>query len=143
MEQTTFLGKGAKFPLQINPSTGRFIVSEGNQSVKESVYLILMTNKGERWLNPSFGSQLLNYTFMDTNLTMLNIMASEIRGILTEQEPRIENVTVEVEPAEQQDCLIVNINYTVRQTNTPENFVFPFYITSMGALFDTEGEGDF
>ena len=134
-----FLGKGLKFPIQVNPSTGRFAVSESNQSVKESVYLILMTNQGERWLNPQFGSQLLSYTFMDTNITMLNLMASQIRGILTEQEPRIENITVDVDPSERDDCLIINIGYTVRDSNTPENFVFPFYITSMGSLFEETG----
>ncbi|MCL2633107.1 MAG: GPW/gp25 family protein [Oscillospiraceae bacterium] len=138
----SFLGKGLKFPIQVNPSTGRFVVAEGNQSVKESVYLILMTNQGERWLNPEFGSQLLSYTFMDTSLTMFNLLASDIRGILTSQEPRIENIIVNIDTTERVDCLIVNIDYTVIETNTAENFVFPFYITSMGDLFDEEG-GDF
>jgi hypothetical protein len=129
--ENSFLGSGMKFPLRVNPGTGRFAVSEGNQSVKESVYIILMTNRGERWLLPEFGSSLLNYTFMDTGQTMLTIMANDIRAVLTEQEPRISNVDVSIEPTEQRpDCLIVNINYTVSETNTPDNFVFPFYLTN-------------
>ena len=36
-----------KFPPQINPATGRFAVSSEEESVKESVYLILMTQKTE------------------------------------------------------------------------------------------------
>jgi hypothetical protein len=141
MEQA-FLGTGLKFPIQINPSTGRFVMSSGNQSVKESVYIILMTNQGERWLRPEFGSQLPDYTFIDTSLTMLNLMASDIRGVLTEQEPRIEDVTVEIDPDvnSREDCLIVNVGYTVRESNTPENLVFPFYITSMKGLFGDDND---
>ena len=54
--------------------------------MKESVYIILMTNRGERWLDPDFGSDIMRYTFMDTSLTMLNLMASDLRTLLLEQE---------------------------------------------------------
>jgi hypothetical protein len=132
-----FLGSGMKFPVQINPGTGRFAVSESNQSVKESVYLILMTNRGERWLVPEFGSRLLDYTFMDTSVTMLSIMASDIRSILTEQEPRVSDVEVVIDRAEQRpDCLIVDISYLVIDTNIPENLVFPFYLTNTEGLMN-------
>ena len=77
-----FLGSGMKFPPQVNPSTGRFEVSSGVASVKESVYIILMTQKTERWIRPEFGSSLMNYTFMDTSVTMLNLMAREVASDL-------------------------------------------------------------
>ena len=43
--QKEFLGKGMKFPPQINPATGRFVTVDGAQAIKESIYLILMTAK--------------------------------------------------------------------------------------------------
>ena len=58
MNDRAFLGAGMKFPPQIDPGTGRFAVSVREQSVRESVYLILMTSRGERWLEPNFGSQM-------------------------------------------------------------------------------------
>ena len=73
MKDNSFLGKGIKFPIEINPATGRFVLSEGNKSVKESVYLILMTQKRERWTRPDFGSRILSYTFMDTSATRLSM----------------------------------------------------------------------
>jgi hypothetical protein len=98
-----------------------------------------MTNRGERWLLPEFGSSLLDYTFMDTGQTMLTIMANDIRGILMEQEPRISDIDVEIEPTPQRpDCLIVNIAYTVSETNTPDNFVFPFYLTNAEGAVTTD-----
>ena len=74
MNGRAFLGAGMKFPPQIDPGTGRFAISAGEQSVRESVYLILMTSRGERWLEPNFGSQMSAYAFMDTMPTMLRMI---------------------------------------------------------------------
>ena len=123
-----FLGSGMKFPPQINPVTGRFEVAKGETSVKESVYLILMTQKTERWIRPEFGSSLMNYTFMDTSVTMLNIMAREIAGDLMSQEPRLADVNVSIDSTSKQGCLIIYIDYLIRQTNVRDNLVFPFYL---------------
>lgn len=78
MANERFLGSGMKFPPKVDPSTGRFVISAGEQSVKESVYLILMTQRGERWLEPLFGARLLSYSFMDTSPTMLGLMKTSL-----------------------------------------------------------------
>ena len=132
MDDRTFLGAGMKFPPQIDPGTGRFALSAGPQSVKESVYIILMTGRGERWLDPAFGSDMMRYTFMDTSLTMLNLMASDLRTLLLEQEPRISDVTVDIDPEVKDGCMLVNVAYTVADTNTRGNLVFPFYLNAGG-----------
>ena len=114
----------------MDAGTGRFALSSGEQSVKESVYLILMSNRGERWLEPGFGGQLMSYTFMDTSVTMLSIMARDIQALLLEQEPRISQVDVRIDSESQPGCLIVNLDYTVTATNTRDNLVFPFYLSA-------------
>ncbi len=123
-----FLGSGMKFPPQINPATGRFAVSSGKESIKESVYLILMTQKTERWIRPEFGSTIMNYTFMDTNHTMLNMMAREIAGDLMRNEPRISDVDIQIDAASKPGCLLIYIGYIIRETNVSDNLVFPFYL---------------
>ncbi|MDR1952991.1 MAG: GPW/gp25 family protein [Clostridiales Family XIII bacterium] len=127
-KSNSFLGSGMKFPPQANKATGRFSVSEGEQSVKESVYLIMMTAVGERELAPHFGSRLTRYAFMDINLTHLSIMRRDIAELVMSQEPRISNADVEIDADSRNDCLIVNIRYRVAQTNSVDNFVFPFYL---------------
>lgn len=126
-----FLGTGIKFPPQIDPGTGRFAMSAGAQSVKESVYLILMTNRGERWLVPAFGSRLMSYTFMDTSVTMLSILSDEIRMLILSQEPRISDVQVNIDAESKEGCLIIMINYTLAGSNTQDNMVFPFYLNAV------------
>ena len=130
MENKMFLGTGFHFPPSVDPGTGRFLTSSGEQSVRESVYLILMTQQGERWLLPGFGSNLMSYTFMDPSVTMLSVHSNSLRATLMEQEPRISDVQVEVDPEVQDGCLFVNISYTVAATNSRDNLVFPFYLNS-------------
>ncbi|HIY38357.1 MAG TPA: GPW/gp25 family protein [Candidatus Agathobaculum merdigallinarum] len=128
MTHKRFLGSGMKFPPQIDKSTGRFVLSAGEQSVKESIYLILMTHRGERWLEPMFGARLLDYSFMDTSPTILGLMKNDLMSVLLEQEPRISDVTVTIDPTVRDGCLLINISYVIAQTNTRDNLVFPFYL---------------
>ncbi|MDR1246495.1 MAG: GPW/gp25 family protein [Clostridiales Family XIII bacterium] len=129
-----FLGTGMKFPPKINKNSGRFAVSTGAENVKESVYIILMTGLGERWLEPAFGSRIMSYTFIDTSPAMLNMLASEIREAVLGQEPRISDVDIDFEKTVSDGCLIVNIAYRLHDSNTVENMVFPFYL----GISDTE-----
>ena len=128
MSEKAFLGTGMKFPPQIDPGTGRFAVSSQEQSVRESVYLILMTSQGERWLEPTFGSQMASYAFMDTSSTVMRMLSDQLRELLLRQEPRISDVEVEADPKQQEGCLIISIRYTVAATNQEDNLVFPFYL---------------
>ena len=127
-DEKRFLGCGCRFPLTIDPATGRFMTSSGNQSVKESLYLILMTQKTERLTRPGFGSNILNYTFMDTGATMLSILRRDITQTIISQEPRISDVEVETEFRERQGMILINIDYYVAETNSRDNMVFPFYL---------------
>ena len=127
-EDKKFLGTGCRFPVQVDPATGRFMTSSGNQSVKESIYLILMTQRTERLTRPDFGSNIMNYTFMDTGATMLSIFRRDISEAILSQEPRIADVEITTEFHENQGMILVNIDYLVSDTNTRDNMVFPFYL---------------
>ncbi|MCR5790493.1 MAG: GPW/gp25 family protein [Lachnospiraceae bacterium] len=138
-DDKSFLGTGCKFPPQIDPATGRFVTSSGNQSVRESLYLILMTQRMERLTRPAFGSDIMNYTFMDTGTTMLSIMRRDITQTILSQEPRISDVIVSTELKQQQGMVLINIDYMITETNTRDNMVFPFYLDR--ALEESEEAG--
>ncbi len=135
----SFLGKGMKFPPQINPATGRFVTVSEEESVKESIYLILMTQVSERPLRPEFGSNIMSYTFMDQNLSRINMVSRTIRYQIANQETRISDIQVGVEAGAQRGVLLFNISYTVISSNTADNFVFPFYL-NVTAEPEEEGE---
>lgn len=137
MEQS-FLGTGVAFPPQIDPATGRFKMSSGSQSVKESIYLILMTQVTERLTRPNFGSRTASYVFMDVNLTELTIMRSELTDIILNQEPRVSDVDIATEMQEQQGYILISIDYTLSANNQRDNLVFPFYLNAEPAPEEEE-----
>ena len=138
MADRRFLGTGMKFPPQIDPATGRFMTVSGAKNVKESLYLILMTQVTERLVRRDFGSDIMSYTFMDTGSTMMSIFRRNITETIMSQEPRISEVNVDMEYVENRGAIIVNIEYLVSATNTRDNLVFPFYLDKGGALDEEE-----
>ena len=140
MDMFSNLGQSMKFPPQVDPATGRFVVSAGRDSVKESLYLILMTSVGERLMNPNFGTKMMSYTFMDTSLTMLNFFTSELKNTILEQESRISNLDISVDAASKEGALIINIDYYMVDSDFMDNFVFPFYINSENTEEDVTEE---
>ena len=79
-------------------------------------------------MRPEFGSQVMSYVFAQTDATMLNLMAHEIAADIQRNEPRIEQVNIDMDQTSKPGCLFINVNYTVRGENTRENMVFPFYL---------------
>ena len=128
MADRNYLGTGIRFPVQADAGTGRFAMASGEESVRESVYIILMTARGERWMEPGFGSNMNSYTFMDTSATMLNLMRSDLMTQILKQEPRISDVEITFDQSGQEGCLLVNVEYTISAHHTRDSLVFPFYL---------------
>ena len=137
MEQT-FLGTGVAFPPRIDPATGRFKLSEGSQSVKESIYLILMTQVSERLTRPDFGTNTGSYVFMDVNLTELTIMERDLTDSILRQEPRVSDVDISTTMESQQGYIMINIDYTLARNHQRGNLVFPFYLNAEPQQSDEE-----
>lgn len=124
-----FLGKGWKFPLQIT-SSGGIAAARFEQSIEESIYLILCTAPGERMMLPAFGCGIHDYVFAPNNSTTIALIVDQIRRALVANEPRIDVLTVSADTAEgQPNVLLIRVDYRIRSNNTLGNLVYPFYIT--------------
>lgn len=123
-----FLGRGWKFPVKVD-SFGRIALSPFEEDIREAIRIILLTGKGERVMRPDFGAGLPGYVFETMSVTNIGAIQAEIQDALIEWEPRIELLSVNVEP-DRGDIgkLLIDIDYRVRATNTQFNLVFPFYI---------------
>lgn len=130
MAKQTFLGTGMKFPPQINPATGRFVTVSEAESVKESIYLILMTQKTERFMREDFGSHILEYTFADTSVTGQTMMSRQIVHDIMANEPRVEQVSVNIEAKPNSGSLMIYIDYTLKDSHAKDSMVFPFYLST-------------
>lgn len=125
----SFLGRGWKFPVQVDKATGRFLLSEGEEDIAEAIRVILKTSKGERVMRPDFGCGLNEFVFETTDETTLRLLEADIEHAITVWEPRVRDVEVEASLDESEPGkLSISITYVVRSTNNLFNQVYPFYL---------------
>ena len=130
MKEKEFLGRGLKFPLQVDPRTGKIAMVEHEEDIREAIGIILRTGRGERVMRPEFGADTMDYAFAPVSSSMTNSVAYELRLILLEQEPRIRDVEVQCDEMDQHSgAVVIHVSYTVRSTNNRYNHVYPFYVT--------------
>ncbi|HEX7329941.1 MAG TPA: GPW/gp25 family protein [Pyrinomonadaceae bacterium] len=126
----SFLGRGWKFPVQIDPATGRVAMSELEQDIKESIHILLATAPGERVMRLEFGCGIHELVFSSMSTVTMGLFESRIREAINRWEPRVDILKLEVftkDPAKGK--LEINLHCQIRDTNTEFNLVFPFYLT--------------
>ncbi|MBR2948342.1 MAG: GPW/gp25 family protein [Lachnospiraceae bacterium] len=127
-ENRTFLGKGFTFPPAVDPVTGRFLMASEDEDIRQAIYLILMTGVGERPMEPDFGCDATDYVFDLPEARAKHAMEDSVYSALLRWEPRIDNISVEVQDRGANGTVYIGISYTVRSTNNPVNLVFPYYL---------------
>jgi uncharacterized protein len=123
-----FLGKGWGFPVRQDDQTG-VAISYGEESIRESIWIILATAPGERVMRPDFGCGIHRWVFELNDAATLGQVAKDVREALTRWEPRIDVLDVDTEEKGRGEVLFINIHYRVRSTNNFFNLVYPFYLT--------------
>jgi phage baseplate assembly protein W len=129
-----FLGVGWPFPLvdaegnlRLNED-GSLKLSEYEESVKESIWIVLGTAKGERAMRPDFGCGIYDLVFEINSASTAGRVAQEVRDALLYFEPRIDVLDVQVQAAGDDGALLISLDYQVRATNNVFNLVYPFYL---------------
>lgn len=133
-DNKSFMGRGFRFPFQVDPSTGRVAMTSAEDDISEAIRIILRTNLGERVMLPEFGTAAGEFLFSDNRAERIAALESSVLEALEQWEPRIMDITVEASANEgSKNALDISISYTVRTTNNQFNMVYPFYMM--------EGEG--
>ena len=124
-----FLGTGFSFPMRVNPS-GNLTYSSGEKSVREAIWILLGTAKGERQMLPTFGCGIQDMVFAPNNQTTWGNLQHLVKDALTQWEPRIDVLDVTVTAAAgEANTLLIRVDYRIRSNNAFGNLVYPFYIT--------------
>ena len=88
--------KGWKFPVQIDKKTGRIMTVEDNENIKQSVRIILGTQKYERKIYPGCGTDLRAFMFEIIDPTLISTLKSSIKSSLDTWEEHIESLNIGV-----------------------------------------------
>ncbi len=123
-----FLGVGWAFPPCVADDGGTSIAIY-DDDIKQSIRIILGTDRGERVMRPDFGAGLRSFVFGPINQTTLQRVKSRVEDALVRWEARIDVLQVKVTlDATERSTLLIDITYRVRATNTLMNLVYPFYL---------------
>jgi uncharacterized protein len=123
-----FLGRGWAFPPAVGLDTGRIVSTAYEEDVKQSIRIILETSKGERVMRPDFGCGIHDLVFGAISTALLRRVEREVEEALHRFEARGDLLEVSVDGAgAERGRLDVSIDYRVRSTNQPGNFVYHFY----------------
>ena len=125
-----FLGRGWKFPVAVNPATGRIAMSEFEEDIKESIRIIVSTAPGERVMRPEFGCGIHDLAFAPMSRITIGLFESRVREAINKFEARIDIVKLEISTRDaDRGKLEIDLTYRIRDTNAHFNLVFPFYLT--------------
>jgi phage baseplate assembly protein W len=122
-----FLGVGLGWPIQLD-GAGAIATAQYEESVRQAVWIILGTAKGERVMRPDFGCGIYDLVFEVNSPSTFGKIAQAVREALLVQEPRIDVRNVQVESQSAGETLLIQIEYQVRATNNVFNVVYPFYL---------------
>ncbi|MBM7568283.1 GPW/gp25 family protein [Paenibacillus sacheonensis] len=124
-----FLGRGWKFPIEVDEATGRIKQSEHEDNIAEAIRTIIWTSKGERLMRPDFGCGIDRYLFETNDDTTLRLVEAEVEEAIRMWEPRVHEIEVLAErDANDESKLLLHVKYEVRTTNNLFNQVYPFYL---------------
>jgi phage baseplate assembly protein W len=123
----SFLGVGWGFPVAAAPS-GSLAVAAYEESVRQSIWIVLGTAKGERAMRPAFGCGIHDLVFERNTASTAAKVTQSVRDALLLFEPRIELQDVAVESRDSGRVMEISVEYKVRSTNNTFNLVFPFYL---------------
>ncbi|HEV7859443.1 MAG TPA: GPW/gp25 family protein [Pyrinomonadaceae bacterium] len=126
-----FLGVGWSFPVQLSTAEGAqgvLMHAEYEESIRQSVWIILGTAKGERVMRPDFGCGIYDLVFEVNSATTAGRVSQAVKQALLLYEPRIDVLDVQVNAAGTGEVMLISIDYEVRATNNVFNLVYPFYL---------------
>jgi phage baseplate assembly protein W len=121
-----FLGTGWKFPVSFHEThVARAALEE---SVQQSIWIVLSTAKGERVMRPDFGCGIYDLMFEINNPATAAKVSAAVREALLFFEPRVDVIDVRVRGSSDGAIMYIDIDYEIRSTDNIFNLVYPFYL---------------
>ena len=128
-QEQAFLGTGWNFPPTFHKGGADVEMVSGAEDIHQSLQILLSTRLGERVMQEDYGCDLSFVLFEEIDQGLLNALNSLVSDAILYHEPRINMDNLDVsEDADEPGRLIIQIEYTIRGTNSRFNMVYPFYI---------------
>lgn len=124
-----FLGLGWGFPPALSKGGADVAMVSGAEDIHQSLGILLSTRLGERVLSEDYGCDLSEVMFEEIDQHLYHRITGLVENAVLHFEPRIALEKVDVsESRTEPGLLLIQIEYTVRSTNSRYNLVYPFYL---------------
>lgn len=136
LDAKDFLGCGWAFPpafrKEKDDEDGYAQMAIGREDIEQSLHILLSTSLGERVMLPQYGCNLSDYQFESMSNTLIGFITDLVSNAILYYEARIKTDSITVSQSDSWDAiqgyLRINIDYTIRATNSRYNYVYDFYI---------------
>ena len=105
--------KDISMSMQVNPLTYDLIDIKNQTAISRSIRNLVLTSPGERFFNQTLGSKVYQSLFGNLDDISASIIESEIENIITNYEPRVKIISVDVSPNYDQYEFNVTIRYYI------------------------------
>ena len=116
---TSLSFKDLNITFKKHPVTNDIVVSKDASAIKQAIVNVLLTNKGERLMNPRYGSDIRRFLFEPLDYGTCFQIKSNIRDTLERFEPRISVIDIKCTPNFDDNGFDVVLQYNVRGTDDP------------------------
>jgi phage baseplate assembly protein W len=122
------LGRGIGMPLAPD-AAGRMSKASGPEKVRQSIFIILDTEPGERVMLPEFGCGLRRYLMQPNSAATRAQIERDAGSALRRWEPRIEVSEISVTADDSDASLVlIEIRYAHVFSGRRDSLVYPFYL---------------
>ena len=105
--------KDISMSFESNPLTKDLIAIKNETAIARSIRNIVFTLPGEKFFNPSFGSDISGSLFENIDDITGGIIEDQIRQSINNYEPRVELIDVKTDPNFDNNAFDVTITYEV------------------------------
>ena len=116
---TTLSFKDINITFKKHPVTDDLVVSRDASAIKQAIVNLLLTNKGERLMNPDYGSDIRSYLFEPLDYGTANQIKRNILFTIDKWEPRISVLNINAIPNYADNGFDVEMTYEIRGTDDP------------------------
>jgi hypothetical protein len=102
-----------------HPVTNDVVVSKDASAIKQAIVSLLLTNKGERLMNPKYGSDIRSYLFEPLDYGTAAQIKGNIQSTIDRFEPRISISELKCVPNYNDNGFDVEMTYIIRGSDEP------------------------
>jgi len=129
-DDPSFLGTGWSFPPTFTEGGADVATVFDAEDIHQGLQILFATSLGERVMQDDYGCDLGRFLFEEIDRSLINSLTGLVSDAILFHEPRIALNNLQISDAEAvAGLLLIQIDYTIRTTNSRYNMVYPFYLS--------------